>query len=241
MEKLMYLVWDRPSRAGSDVRAQLLDEIAPRLLTCSPRGLQMDIDDEHAEQVKSMVAIPGDELPVRALVSIWVDAHDTRGEYEAVLADVGIRRAGYLVTESLYRDYGDNEHASPRDWPDGQRSPGVVTLTVFDKPAGVTDEAFYGHWYSHQSPMSEWMQPRARYVRNAVVRALTPGAPPYRALVEEAWPTAEHVSDLQAFFGATDADELGERIRIMLDSTKLLYNPDTMRNYTLSEYILKTP
>jgi len=27
----------------------------------------------------------------------------------------------------------------------------------------------------------------------------------------------------------------------MLDSTKLLYNPDTMRNYTLSEYILKTP
>ena len=25
----------------------------------------------------------------------------------------------------------------------------------------------------------------------------------------------------------------------MLDSTKLLYNPDTMRNYTLSEYILK--
>ena len=35
--------------------------------------------------------------------------------------------------------------------------------------------------------------------------------------------------------------ELGERIRIMLDSTKLLYDPATMRNYTLSEYILKTP
>jgi len=235
----MYLVWDRPSRSGADLRAQLIDEIAPKLLAHSPHGLQMDLDDDGA-QVKSMVAIPGDELPVRALVSIWVDAHDTRGAYEDVLAEVGVRRAGYLVTESLYRDYGGNEHAPPRDWPDGQRSPGVVTLTVFDKPAGVTDEAFYGHWYSHQSPMSEWMQPRARYVRNAVVRALTPGAPNYRALVEEAWPTAEHVSDLQAFFGATDPDELGERIRIMLDSTKLLYNPDTMRNYTLSEYILKS-
>ena len=69
----------------------------------------------------------------------------------------------------------------------------------------------------------------------------TAGAPTYRAIVEEAWPTIEHVSNLQAFFGATDPDELGERIRIMLDSTKLLYNPDTMRNYTLSEYILKTP
>jgi hypothetical protein len=112
---------------------------------------------------------------------------------------------------------------------------------VVKLPAGVSDETFYGHWYGHQSPMSEWMQPRTRYVRNAVVRALTPGAPPYRAIVEEAWPSAEHVTDLQKFFGATDPSELGERIRIMLDSTKLLYNPDTMRNYTLGEYILKTP
>ena len=115
MEKLIYLVWDRPSRSGADVRAQLLDEIAPKLLACSPRGLQMDLDDDEA-QVRSMVPIPGDELPLRALVSIWVDAHDTRAQYEEVLAAVGIRRAGYLVTESLYRDYGDNEHAAPRDW-----------------------------------------------------------------------------------------------------------------------------
>ena len=28
MEKLIYLVWDRPSRSGTDVRTQLLDEIA---------------------------------------------------------------------------------------------------------------------------------------------------------------------------------------------------------------------
>jgi hypothetical protein len=240
MEKLIYLVWDRPSRTGADVRAQFLDTIAPQLLALSPRGLQMDLDDDTA-QVKSMVAVPGDELPVRALVSIWVDAHDTRSQFEDVLAGAGVRRAGYLVTESLYRDYGGNEHAGPRDWPDGERSPGIVTLTVFDKPAGVSDETFYGHWYGHQSPMSEWMQPRSRYVRNAVVRPLTPGAPPYRAIVEEAWPTVEHLTELATFFGATDPDELGERIRIMLDSTKLLYNPDTMRNYTLAEYILETP
>jgi hypothetical protein len=242
VEKLIYLVWDRPSRSGSEVRAQLIDEIAPKLLALSPRGLQMDIDDEEAAVVKPMVAIPGDELPVRALVSIWVDAHDTRADYEAVLAGVGIRRAGYLVTESLYRDYGDNEHAPARSWPDGERSPGIITLTVFDKPVGVSDETFYGHWYGHQSPMSEWVQPRARYIRNAVTRALTPGAPSYRAIVEEAWPTIDTVTDIYKFFNTSeDGEDLGERIRIMLDSTKLLYNPDTMRNYTLSEYILKTP
>jgi hypothetical protein len=239
VEKLIYLVWERPSRSGAELRNRCIHDVAPRLLECGARALQIDVDDDQAD-VDSMVPVPDDELPVRACVSLWVDAHDERGALESVLADVGIRRAGYLVTESLYRDYGDNAHAGPRDWPDGQRSPGITTVTVFDKPAGTSNETFYGHWYGHQSPMSEWMQPRARYVRNAVVRGLTPGAPRYRAIVEESWPTVEHLTDLRAFFGATDPSELGERIRIMLDSTKLLYDPATMRNYTMSEYILKS-
>jgi hypothetical protein len=241
VEKLVYLVWERPSVAPGDIRKRLLDDVAPELLRLGARGLQIDVDDEDA-QVASMVPVPDDELPVRAEVSIWVDAHDFREPFEAVLRDVGVRQAGYLVTESMYRDYGDNEHAPKRDWPDGQRSPGIVTVTMFDKPQGVDDETFYGHWYGHQSPMSEWMQPRARYVRNAVVRALTPGAPRYRAIVEEAWFHKEDLTDLQRFFGVKDGDDdLGERIRIMLDSTKRLADPGTLRNYTLSEYILKTP
>ena len=40
--------------------------------------------------------------------------------------------------------------------------------------------------------------------------------------------------------GVAEGDDLGERIRIMLDSTKLLYDPTTMRNVTMSEYILKS-
>ena len=239
MEKLAYLIWERPSVDPAGLRKTWLDEIAPRLLALHPRALQIDLDDDDA-QIPTMVKVPDDELPVRALVTVWLDAHDDRAEYEEVLRDCGVRRAGYLVTESMYREYGGNEHSAARHWPDGERSPGIVTLTVFDKPIGIDDETFYGHWYGHQSPMSEWMQPRARYVRNAVVRALTPGAPRYRAIVEEAWPTVEHVTNLQTFFGSEAGDDLGERIRIMLDSTKLLYDPATMRNYTLSEYILKS-
>jgi hypothetical protein len=40
--------------------------------------------------------------------------------------------------------------------------------------------------------------------------------------------------------GEREPHDLGERIRIMLDSTKLLFDPATMRSYTLSEYILKS-
>ena len=48
------------------------------------------------------------------------------------------------------------------------------------------------------------------------------------------------LTDLPAFFGSADGSDLGERIRIMLDSTKLLFDPATMRTYTLSEYIVKS-
>jgi hypothetical protein len=239
MEKLVYLVYERPSLDPAAVRKRFLDEVAPQLLALGPHALQMDLDDEHA-QMPSMVPVPGDELPVRACVSIWIDAHDTRAPYEAALRTAGVRLAGYLVTESMFREYGDNEHSQKRDWPDGTRSPGIITLTVFDKPQGVDDETFYGHWYSHQSTMSEEMQPRARYVRNAVARSVTPGAPRLRAIVEESWPSVEHVTNLHTFFGASSNEELGENIRVMLDSTKLLYDPATMRNYPLSEYILKS-
>lgn len=239
MEKLVYLIWDRPSRDGTELREHWLGSVVPQLLDLGARNLQIDLDDDGAA-FDPMVPVPGDELPVRACVSFWVDAHDDRAPYEDLLLAQGVRRAGYLVTESLYRDYGDNDHADPRAWPAGQRSPGVTTLTVFDKPPGADDDTFYGHWYGHQSPMSEWMQPRARYVRNAVVRPLTPGAPRYRAIVEESWATLEDLTDLTRFFGA-EGNDLGENIRIMLDSTKLLYDPATMRNYTMSEYLFSEP
>ncbi len=40
-------------------------------------------------------------------------------------------------------------------WPSVEHVTNLQTLTVFDKPAGTSDETFYGHWYGHQSPMSE--------------------------------------------------------------------------------------
>src|SRR5258708_26434093 len=84
MEKLVYLVWERPSIDPAALRARYLDELAPKLLALGAHALQMDLDDEHA-QMQSMVPVSADELPVRACVPIWVDAHDDRAPYESVI------------------------------------------------------------------------------------------------------------------------------------------------------------
>ena len=99
--------------------------VAPAWLAKGARGLSMNIDDADAD-VPAPVPAPEGEAQIAATASLWLDCVDFRGPYEDVLADAGLRAAGYLVTESLYTDYGDNEFAAPRSWPDGERSPGVT-------------------------------------------------------------------------------------------------------------------
>ncbi len=247
MEKLIYLIFSDPG-AGQDVhrkkqdvhRKKLLEDCAPRLLALSPRGLSMNISDSDSD-VPTPVPWPADEAPLVAQVSLWLDCHDRREPFEQIVAGVGDKLVGYLVSESLYSDYGCNRHAAPRSWPDGRRSPGVLTVTLLEKPERMTHTDWLAHWHGVQSPVSEEIQPRARYVRNEVVRALTAGAPPYRGIVEEAWPSPEHVTDPMLFYLAEGSkDRMKQNLSTMLASVRGFLDMDRIRNQTMSEYLLKT-
>ena len=149
--------------------------------------------------------------------------------------------AGYLVTESLYTDYGQNEFAPERSWADGERSPGVTVVTLLERPQRLPVDEWIAHWYGVQSPVSAAMQPRTRYVRNAVTRALTDHAPPYAGIVEECWPSAEHVEDPMLFYCAGGSkDVLKQNIEKMMASVTAFLDLDRIRTVTMSEYLLKT-
>jgi hypothetical protein len=240
MEKLQYLAGASGDRTAA-ARGRLAREvIAPALLALGPRGLSLQVDDEDSD-VPVPMPPPADEPQPDLLVSIWLDRYDDRAPYEAVLREHTDRLAGYLVTESLYTDYGGNEHAGPRDWPDGTRSPGVVMVTLLRRPERMSYDEWVTHWHTVQSPVSESMQPRMRYVRNAVVRPLTPDAPPIAGIVEEAWPSAEHMTDPMRFYGAGEDRELMQRnVATMLDSVTAFLDLDELRSFTTSEYLLLT-
>ena len=198
------------------------------------------MDDSDA-QVPSPIPWPAEETPLAAVVSLWLDCYERREPHEAILAEVGDRHAAYLVTESLYSDYGTNAHARPRDWPDGERSPGLVTVSLLERPKRLEPEEWLERWHGTHSPVSEAMQPRCRYVRNAVVRPLTPGAPPYEGIVEEAWPSAAHVTEPMLFYGAGGSEEkLRRNQRRMFESVRAFLDLDRLRTATMSEYLLKT-
>ncbi|MEI7591742.1 MAG: hypothetical protein WCK41_00815 [Actinomycetes bacterium] len=241
MEKIVYLLWNSSGRADKQLVRTMLGSVAQALLAENPAGLTMDLADDDASSVQVPLPPPPDEPSPFALVSLWINCHDDRTRFEALLKPHAEAIAGYLVTESIPTDYGDNQWASRRDWPDGERSPGVVMLTLMEKPTRLSSDEWYQHWYGTQTPMSTDIQPRIRYVRNAVARPLTPGAPPYRGIVEEAWPSIETVNDPMRFYLADgDDDLLAERMNIMLTSVGAFLDFDRIRLAAMSEYLIKT-
>lgn len=240
MEKLQYLVWLPEETSRAEVREAFVDELAPKLIETGLLGLTLDLDDDQAD-VPAPVPTPAGEHAPCALVSAWVDCYDRRGPLESVLSSVATRLEGYQVLESLYSDYGRSQWAAPRSWPDGQRSPGILTVARFEQLPGTDFEEWLAFWHQHQSPMSEAIQPRCRYVRNLVVRPLDPSFPAWRGIVEEAWPSAEHVVDPMLFYCADgDQDVMAANVTTMIDHVTKLMDLETMRSQTMSEWIMKT-
>jgi hypothetical protein len=205
------------------------------------RGITVNVHDSDASEAPSPVPTPEGEDPHVAEVSFWVDSYDRRAGIDEAIGSVGLVWAGYLVTESLYEDYGTTPYARLRDWPDGNRSPGVLTVSLIHRPPGLDYATWIERWHGTQSPLSARLQPRCRYVRNEVVRAVSEGAPEIHGIVEEAWPSAAHVADPMLFFNAGgDPEVLAANVAVMLQSVEACLDLNRFRNTTMSEYLVTT-
>jgi hypothetical protein len=241
MEKLIYLLWgDGTPGSGDELRSRLFGDTTRRLLDADVRGLGVNIHDAEAARAPSPAPSPEGEQPHVAEVSVWLDCYERRDRVETALAELGLRSAGYLVVESIYDDYGTTEHASPRDWDDGMRSPGVLTVALIHRPSGLGYAEWIRRWHGTQSPVSGELQPRTRYVRNEVVRPLSDGAPDIDGIVEEAWPSTAHVADPMLFFNAASSEELNANVSRMVESVTACLDLARLRSSTMSEYLIKS-
>jgi hypothetical protein len=241
MEKLIYLVWgDGAPESGDRLATTLLGETADALVGAGVHGLGINVHDAEAARAPSPAPAPEGEEPHVAEVSVWLDTYEHRARVEAALDPLGLPTAGYLVVESLYDDYGTTAHAPPRDWPDGQRSPGVLTVALIHRPEGLGYDEWITRWHGTQSPVSGELQPRTRYVRNEVVRAVTDGAPAIDGIVEEGWPSAGHVADPMLFFNATTPAELEANVGRMIASVDACLDLGRLRSTTMSEYLVRS-
>ena len=150
----MYLAWLDPTSTRAEVSEVMMGRVAPKLLDLEPRGLSIDVWDPESD-IPAPVPTPEGETPLHTLISVWIDAVDYRSPYEEVLGSEASRLAGYEVVESLYRDYGGNRWSEPRHWPDGTRSPGVLTVALLQQHPdqsldGVDDEVAHPDLSHHR-------------------------------------------------------------------------------------------
>ena len=240
LTKLVYLLW-RPGREDrARTRELLLGQVAPRLLEDGVAQLSMNIADPESKMRAPAPRLTR-EPPICAELSLWLEQpEERRAAIEETLTALGFRLAGYLVEETLYTDYGENSHATPRAWPDGARSPGVMMVTLLERPRRIPLEEWMRRWHGVMSPVSESLQPRTRYLRNLVLRSLTPGAPALQAIVEEAWPSPRHVSNPFLFYRAHGPVELVLHLARILRAVLSFLDLHRIRITPTGEYLLKT-
>ncbi len=231
MEKLVYLIRARADADRSELRDRLVGDVAASLRAEGAHDLSVHVADDRVG-ISGPMPEPAGSVGVVAAVSGWFAAHDLRGGTDEILRPLGVRVDGYLVTESVWSEFGQRR-GQPRDWPDGARSPGLVTLALVHRNPSLDPRTFRELWHLHQSPMSEAVQPRLRYVRHGVVHPVTPGAEPLDGIVVESWPDEATVADVVAFHNGDPGN-----LSVMLDSVGAAFDLSRLRSIAMSEYLL---
>jgi hypothetical protein len=143
--------------------------------------------------------------------------------------------AGYLVTESVPLAYEE------RAWRDGERSPGVKQITMFGKRSDVDDAQFFARWHGSHTPLTFEVHPVCLYVRHAVARAVTEGAPNWRGIVEEGLREVEDLTDPMRYFSAGDSpDTLEHNVKRVMDDVSTFLDLGSVESYPMAEYILRS-
>jgi hypothetical protein len=237
--KLIYLLWSSRRVSSEELRDTLVGACAGHLLESGPVQLSMNVADPESRMRSPSPALTCDR-PIDAQVSVWLREVGQRSGIEECLEAAGFQVAGYLVRETVYTDYGENQHSRPRDWPDRQRSPGLIQVTLLERPRRLAHAEWMRRWHGRMSPVSEAIQPRSRYVRNEVLERLTPGAPPYAGIVEEAWPSKRHVSNPFRYFGASGPWQLCGNLFKVLGAVTSFLTLWRIRSVMMGEYFIRT-
>ena len=205
--------------------------VAEAILALGVAGLTVNVRD--AAVTHSLMTLTTLDPPGAAVVSIWTQQcyGDQTAAALQLLEDECDQLAAYLVTESIPLQ-------APLEL--GSRTTGLANIALLRRPAELDQASWLQRWQHDHTPVAIETQSTFGYTQNAVVRALTPNAPPLAGIVEELFP-AEAITDLQAFFGAADDADLQQRLSRMIASTTAFGANENIDTVPTSRYVLKTP
>ncbi|GLZ87247.1 hypothetical protein Pres01_32980 [Metapseudomonas resinovorans] len=234
MEKIIYTLWRAPQDSVENFSQKLRGVVAEQLFTLGARGLQVNLADADVAPAAGLRQENNRPLP-DATLSLWVDSAnaDVRRPFDDVLNAVSSRLAAYLVCESVaIRNTRFPAHP-------GQRTHGFSQIAFLSCPPRLTRDAWLDIWRTHHTRVAIDTQDNFLYVQNLVVRALTHGATPVDAIVEEAFPPAAMTNPMAFFDAAGDEVKFQKNLAAMMDSCNRFIDFDKLDVLPTSQYLLK--
>lgn len=211
---------------------RLRSRVADELLALGLPGLTVNVRDDAVRE--SLMTLTTLDPPVVAVVSLWVQQY--YGEQVAraleILAAECVSVAAYLVTESV--------PMSPPATGVGERTDGLANIALLRRPPELDEATWLHRWHVNHTSVAIETQDTFGYTQNTVVRALTDDAPAIDGIVEELFRQGA-VSDLHAFFGAADDDDLADRMRRMVASTDSFGASSNIDTVPTSRYVFAGP
>jgi hypothetical protein len=201
MEKVLYLLMGQSGDLASPLGPGGYEDLADAFRSRGGRRIQINVTDPSLGHPFG-VEPDADADQIHAVVSMWVNSVEgarVAGALPPFDAN-GWSWAGYLVTESEPTPLPPGTALGP----DG-RLPGFAQMVALSRPSNLSWAEWRRIWQGSHTAVAINTQSTLRYVQNVVVRPLTPGAPPFVAVVEECFPI-EAVTDLHVFFDAVDDD-----------------------------------
>lgn len=221
MEKLVYVLFGSVSKTP--------EALARELEAHGARRIAVNLSDAHVA-AKLGSRITRLEPTLGGVVSFWLDAALDRTALEVTLRFASSMIAGYSVLESVA--LANTTHtAAP-----SQRTPGINMIACIAPKTDQPLDAWLEHWLEDHRRVALETQATYAYVRNIVVRALTPGAPPWRGIVEEGF-EADAVGDPMLWYKAGGSREkLAANLGRMIASCQSFLELERVESHPMSEY-----
>ncbi len=221
MEKVCVGWWRDP-----DGKPASVDELCGAVDAPGVRAATVHVEAPEHAGLRYGVGADGELLT--ALASVWLDCYQDMPSLPA-------SGTAWLVSESVPTSYGDSF-----TWQPGARSPGLTLVTLLDKPAGLQEADFYRYWHEEHRVTTAECHPFTSYVRNEVVRSLTPGARPTRGIVAESAPELEDFLDPHRFYvSGGDPQRLRANQKRVFGEVSQFIDMTTIEAAPMAEYVVR--